>query len=133
MFNILCYQPSKMNPSIVFQACLRGNIELIKKCQKRTKSTNAILKLRDAMGATCLHYAARVGNIQLLAALLNTTNSKISDQVLMAPKCALGSTPLHDAAILGHLEVVQWFVREAKWNVFETDFDGCNILHLAAR
>ncbi|KAK3911756.1 Espin [Frankliniella fusca] len=48
-------------------------------------------------------------------------------------RTVVGATPLHDAAALGQLAAMRWLLRNTRCHLHDTDYDGNNVLHLAAR
>lgn len=89
----------------------------------------------DYIGASCFHYAARGGHLEILkfitekVALLPNFSCQDSD----VPKSFVGATPLHDAASLGHLEVLQYLSKIWPNSLWMTDEEGSSVMEVAAR
>ena len=112
--------------AVVLRACRLGDVHLVQTLQHRYGS-DTLLRMKDARGATCLHYAARGGHVDVLKQL---TSRGARDTV---PRTRVGATPLHDAAVLGELTAIKWLVQQTACSLRDTDRDGCTVLHLAAR
>lgn len=48
-------------------------------------------------------------------------------------RTVVGATPLHDAAALGQLDAMRWLLSSTRCHLQDADYDGNNVLHLAAR
>ncbi|CAH1775407.1 unnamed protein product [Owenia fusiformis] len=81
----------------------------------------------DELGANCVHYAARAGNLDVLDYLINKCHLK-GDK-----KSDIGATPAHDATASGHLESLVWLLSHGSCNIDDKDSTGSTIVHLAAR
>ncbi|KAM3824124.1 espin [Vipera latastei] len=83
--------------------------------------------LRDPLGASPVHHAARAGKLRCLRYL-------VEDAALGAQgRARNGATPAHDAAATGHLACLQWLLGPGGCRVQDTDNSGATVLHLAAR
>uniref|UniRef100_A0A670ZIN9 Espin like n=1 Tax=Pseudonaja textilis TaxID=8673 RepID=A0A670ZIN9_PSETE len=83
--------------------------------------------LRDPLGASPVHHAARAGKLRCLRYL-------VEDAALGAQgRARNGATPAHDAAATGHLACLQWLLGPGGCRVQDTDHSGATVLHLAAR
>ncbi|XP_039223134.1 espin isoform X2 [Crotalus tigris] len=83
--------------------------------------------LRDPLGASPVHHAARAGKLRCLRYL-------VEDAALGAQDRARnGATPAHDAAATGHLACLQWLLGPGGCRVQDMDNSGATVLHLAAR
>uniref|UniRef100_A0A8C6XV90 Espin like n=1 Tax=Naja naja TaxID=35670 RepID=A0A8C6XV90_NAJNA len=83
--------------------------------------------LRDPLGASPVHHAARAGKLRCLRYL-------VEDAALGAQgRARNGATPAHDAAATGHLACLQWLLGPGGCRVQDADHSGATVLHLAAR
>lgn len=104
----------------VLRACRTGDIEVLRRIP-----TRRLLEVRDARGASGLHYAARGGQLHAMALLVAAG--------AIATRTCVGATPLHDAAVLGQLSAIRWLLAHTRCSLADRDMEGCNALHLAAR
>lgn len=104
------------------RAAKYGDIKTI----KRLKVTRA-LHCRDEEGATCVHYAARSGHLEILKFLV--VDCKLPADV----RSNIGATPAHDASASGALSTLQWLIKHAGVSPNELDDGGATVLHVAAR
>ncbi|XP_019647016.1 PREDICTED: espin-like [Branchiostoma belcheri] len=81
----------------------------------------------DEFGATCVHHAARTGQLSSLKYLVQTA------RLSSAKKAKNGASPAHDAAATGQLPCLQWLLKFSGCNVRDRDTSGATVLHLAAR
>ena len=83
-------------------------------------------KTRDTYGATCLHLAARSGNLDLVKFLVeNAGHSTIA-------KAQNGALPSHDAVAAGHQHCLEYLLQGGCPDD-AVDYSGATILHLSAR
>ncbi|KAL5013615.1 hypothetical protein ScPMuIL_007885 [Solemya velum] len=104
------------------EAVARGEIESIKSIPD-----NELSKNKDDYGANCLHYAARIGNVDILEYLIKEKGLNETKRT------NVGSTPAHDASATGNLEALQWLLGNSSCTVDDQDGTGATVLHLAAR
>ncbi|KAL7978572.1 hypothetical protein Chor_005554 [Crotalus horridus] len=83
--------------------------------------------LRDPLGASPVHHAARAGKLRCLRYLVEDAALDAQD------RARNGATPAHDAAATGHLACLQWLLGPGGCRVQDTDNSGATVLHLAAR
>ncbi|XP_074654309.1 uncharacterized protein LOC141908254 [Tubulanus polymorphus] len=81
----------------------------------------------DQSGATCVHYAARVGKIDVLQYLIEDC------EFSGARRSLIGATPAHDASATGQLNALQWLLQYTVCSIEDRDETGATCLHLAAR
>ena len=104
-----------------FEASENGDLEGLKSSNSQIDDT-----LEDEDGASCLHYAARGGNLNIVEYLVKT----LSFSVLNRSKT--GASALHDAAASGNTEVVQWLLENTTIKADDQDGSGLTPIHLAA-
>ncbi|KAM9115864.1 espin [Pangshura tecta] len=105
-------------------AARHGDVDTLKSLQ-----AEGLLQpgLRDALGASPAHHAAR-------AAKLNCLRYLVEEAALPGNgRARNGATPGHDAAATGNLACLQWLLTQGGCCVQDTDNSGATILHLAAR
>ncbi len=101
-------------------AALRGNIPLV----RVLLDAKARVNLKDDVGRTALHFAARDGKIEIMELLL------VAGADPLAEDSHFLGTPLHHAAVGGHAEAVRCLLRHG-CPVGLYDEDGAAPLHLA--
>jgi ankyrin repeat protein/thiol-disulfide isomerase/thioredoxin len=87
--------------SALMYAAVRGNIPLV----RVLLDAKAQVRLKDAVGQTALHLAARNGEIEVMELLLAAGADPLAEDSRF-----LG-TPLHHAVIGGHADAVLWLLR----------------------
>ncbi|KAJ8371218.1 hypothetical protein SKAU_G00112460 [Synaphobranchus kaupii] len=84
-------------------------------------------EVKDLLGATPVHHAARAGKLTCLQYLVGEAglpgNSLAKN----------GATPAHDAAATGNLACLQWLTTQGGCRVADKDGSGATVLHLASR
>ncbi|XP_063173767.1 espin-like [Candoia aspera] len=83
--------------------------------------------LRDPLGASPVHHAARAGKLRCLRYLVEEAALEGRG------RARNGATPAHDAAAAGQLACLQWLLGPGGGLVQDTDNSGATVLHLAAR
>ncbi|MBN3323298.1 ESPN protein, partial [Atractosteus spatula] len=83
--------------------------------------------VKDALGASAVHHAARAGKLTCLRYLVDEAGLPGNG---LARNCA---TPAHDAAATGNLTCLQWLITQGGCRADDRDSSGATILHLAAR
>ena len=83
--------------------------------------------IQDRFGATCVHYAARSGNVQTLQFLIQTCKMRSNIRNFM------GSTPCHDAAALGKLSALIWLIKNSECSLNDKGNEGVTVLHVSSR
>ncbi|XP_070208044.1 espin-like [Littorina saxatilis] len=91
------------------------------------KSENLTESLQDEHGATCLHYAARGGQVPVVQHLINARSFHPSK------RSNVGATALHDGAATGQLEALKWLLENNDVKVDDQDGTGATVTHLSAR
>ncbi|XP_060787516.1 espin isoform X3 [Neoarius graeffei] len=105
-------------------AARQGEIETLK-VQFEAKVLSS--EVKDSLGATPVHYAARAGKLQCLQFL-------VGEAGLLANSLAHnGASPAHDAAATGNLACLQWLLTQAGCRASNKDNSGATVLHLASR
>ncbi|KAJ8388934.1 hypothetical protein AAFF_G00124950 [Aldrovandia affinis] len=101
-----------------------GDVETLK-VQFAEKVLNS--EVRDLLGATPVHHAARAGKLTCLRYLV--------EEAGLPGNCLAknGASPAHDAAATGHLACLQWLVTQGGCRAAERDGSGATVLHLASR
>uniref|UniRef100_A0A8D2J404 Espin n=1 Tax=Varanus komodoensis TaxID=61221 RepID=A0A8D2J404_VARKO len=107
------------------QAARQGDVDTLKSLQAEGQLQPAAL--RDPLGASPAHHAARAGKLNCLRYL-------VEDAALAGcGRARNGATPGHDAAATGNLACLQWLLTQGGCRVQDTDNSGATVLHLAAR
>jgi ankyrin repeat protein len=97
--------------------------------------------IKDNVGNTPLHCAARSNQLQICKDLFGITNyttdlSSSSVINIVDEKNALGQTAVHVACEMGHKDIVEYFWKATNKNrktgVFKRDDDRRSCLHVAA-
>uniref|UniRef100_A0AAV2M0I0 WH2 domain-containing protein n=1 Tax=Knipowitschia caucasica TaxID=637954 RepID=A0AAV2M0I0_KNICA len=84
-------------------------------------------EVKDSLGATPVHHAARCGRLSCLRFL-------VEEAALPGNSLANnGASPAHDAAATGHLACLQWLLTQGGCCPEGKDSSGATVLHLAAR
>uniref|UniRef100_A0A3B4EN32 WH2 domain-containing protein n=1 Tax=Pygocentrus nattereri TaxID=42514 RepID=A0A3B4EN32_PYGNA len=105
-------------------AARQGDIQTLK-----VQLTEKVLgkDVRDVLGATPVHHAARAGKLTCLRFLVEEAglpgNSVANN----------GATPAHDAAATGNLACLQWLLTQGGCRASDKDSSGATVLHLASR
>ncbi|XP_046328941.2 espin-like isoform X1 [Haliotis rufescens] len=81
----------------------------------------------DKHGATCLHYAARGGNVKTIEFLVKKKGFNA------IKRSNVGATPAHDAAATGNLAALKWILENTECKVDDQDGTGATVLHLGTR
>uniref|UniRef100_A0A8D0DFN7 Uncharacterized protein n=1 Tax=Salvator merianae TaxID=96440 RepID=A0A8D0DFN7_SALMN len=106
------------------QAARQGDVEALKALLRRPPGdAAAAAALRDPLGASPVHHAARAGKLNCLRYLV--------EEAALAGngRARNGATPGHDAAATGHLACLQWLLTQGE---ITTDHWGGTPLHDAA-
>ncbi|XP_077080678.1 espin isoform X4 [Siphateles boraxobius] len=105
-------------------AARQGDVQTLK-VQLAEKVLNGDVK--DLLGATPVHHAARAGKLTCLRYL-------VEEAGLPANNLARnGASPAHDAAATGNLTCLQWLVTHGGCRAADKDSSGATVLHLASR
>nr|XP_046253310.1 espin isoform X2 [Scatophagus argus] len=83
--------------------------------------------VKDVLGATPVHHAARAGKLACLRFLV--------EEAGLPGNCVAnnGASPAHDAAATGHLACLQWLLTQGGCRPEQRDSSGATVLHLASR
>ncbi|CAG03205.1 unnamed protein product, partial [Tetraodon nigroviridis] len=83
--------------------------------------------VKDALGATPVHHAARAGKLTCLRFLV--------EEAGLSGNCVAnnGASPAHDAAATGNLACLQWLLTQGGCRPEHKDSSGATVLHLASR
>ncbi|KAJ3587020.1 hypothetical protein NHX12_013411 [Muraenolepis orangiensis] len=84
-------------------------------------------EVRDALGASPVHHAARAGRLTCLRFLVEEAG--LPGNTLANN----GASPAHDAAATGNLACLQWLLTQGGCRAEDRDTSGATILHLASR
>uniref|UniRef100_A0A8C6PYK5 Espin n=2 Tax=Nothobranchius TaxID=28779 RepID=A0A8C6PYK5_NOTFU len=105
-------------------AARKGDVQSLK-AQLAAKVLNSDIK--DALGASPVHHAARAGKLSCLRFLV--------DEAGLPGNCVAnnGATPAHDAAATGNLACLQWLLTQGGCRPEDRDSSGATVLHLATR
>ncbi|KAK3599557.1 hypothetical protein CHS0354_035794 [Potamilus streckersoni] len=106
----------------ILSAVSSGDLQLL-----QTLGGQVTEEVSDETGATCLHYAARKGMVNIMEYLVKTKGFKGS------VRSRVGSTPAHDAAAAGILDSLKWLLENTGCKVDDRDGAGATVLHLACR
>ncbi|KAJ7306518.1 hypothetical protein JRQ81_009875 [Phrynocephalus forsythii] len=106
-------------------AARQGDVDTLKALQAEGRLEPA--SLRDPLGASPVHHAARAGKLNCLRFLVEEAG------LAGHGRARNGATPGHDAAATGHLACLQWLLTQGGCGVQDTDHSGATVLHLAAR
>ncbi|XP_038079141.1 espin-like [Patiria miniata] len=100
-----------------------GQLSAVKRAMARGELDRS---LRDPYGATCLHLAARSGNLDLVRFLVEEAGHST---IATAQN---GALPSHDSAAAGHQSCLDYLLR---WGCPDQarDHSGATVLHLSAR
>ncbi|KAJ6666217.1 hypothetical protein lerEdw1_001122 [Lerista edwardsae] len=107
------------------QAARQGDVDTLKSLQADGQLRPAAL--RDPLGASPAHHAARAGKLNCLRYLVEEAGLAGNG------RARNGATPGHDAAATGNLACLQWLLVQGGCRVQDTDNSGATVLHLAAR
>jgi len=105
------HPPFNVNdPSIkpLCHAVLTNNKNEIREILKNIKRNPDVIIEKDALGRNSLHYAAYVGNVEVIGQLV----TKLRKRSQINSKDSLNWTPLHIAARNGHLRTIGKLLRE---------------------
>ncbi|KAL8581845.1 hypothetical protein ACOMHN_010219 [Nucella lapillus] len=91
------------------------------------KSEKVTESVQDDHGASCLHYAARGGSVEVLKYLVSSRSFRPTR------RSKVGATALHDAAATGNLEALRWLLEQDGVKVDDQDGTGATVAQLAAR
>ncbi|KAI4902798.1 hypothetical protein NFI96_011166 [Prochilodus magdalenae] len=83
--------------------------------------------VKDVLGATPVHHAARAGKLTCLRFLVEEASlpgNSVANN---------GATPAHDAAATGNLACLQWLLTQGGCRASDKDCSGATVLHLASR
>uniref|UniRef100_A0A671R1D2 Espin n=1 Tax=Sinocyclocheilus anshuiensis TaxID=1608454 RepID=A0A671R1D2_9TELE len=105
-------------------AARRGDVQTLK-VQLAEKVLNSDVK--DVLGATPVHHAARAGKLTCLRYLVEEAGLPASSLARN------GASPAHDAAATGNLSCLQWLVTHGGCRAAHKDSSGATVLHLASR
>uniref|UniRef100_UPI00358EB37A espin-like n=1 Tax=Myxine glutinosa TaxID=7769 RepID=UPI00358EB37A len=83
--------------------------------------------IRDRLGASLAHHAARAGRVTTLRFLLTEAGLRATE------RAQSGATAAHDAAATGQLECVRWMLESGALLSRDQDSTGATVLHLAVR
>uniref|UniRef100_A0A4W4E7N5 WH2 domain-containing protein n=1 Tax=Electrophorus electricus TaxID=8005 RepID=A0A4W4E7N5_ELEEL len=83
--------------------------------------------VKDMLGATPVHHAARAGRLNCLRFLVD--EARLPSNSLANN----GASPAHDAAATGNLACLQWLLTQGGCHASAKDSSGATILHLASR
>uniref|UniRef100_A0ACB8EDH7 Uncharacterized protein n=1 Tax=Sphaerodactylus townsendi TaxID=933632 RepID=A0ACB8EDH7_9SAUR len=106
-------------------AARQGDVDTLKALQGDGLLEPA--SLRDPLGASPAHHAARAGKLNCLRYLVEEAGLDGNG------RARNGATPGHDAAATGNLACLQWLLTQGGCRVQDTDNSGAMVLHLAAR
>ncbi|XP_054637724.1 espin isoform X2 [Dunckerocampus dactyliophorus] len=83
--------------------------------------------VKDALGASPAHHAARAGKLACLRFLV--------EEAGLPGHCLAnnGASPAHDAAATGNLACLQWLLTQGGCRPEDKDSSGATVLHLASR
>lgn len=119
-------------------ACWLGDLDYLRDlCRQRALN----LFVCDYVGASCFHYAARGGHVEILRFLveearcqgLYSKDGQGEPPCCKVPRSLVGATPLHDAASLGHLQVLQFLAKVWPKSLQMADDEGSTVMDVAAR
>uniref|UniRef100_A0A671KRZ7 Espin n=1 Tax=Sinocyclocheilus anshuiensis TaxID=1608454 RepID=A0A671KRZ7_9TELE len=105
-------------------AARQGDVQTLK-VQLAEKVLNGDVK--DVLGATPVHHAARAGKLTCLRYLVEEAGLPASSLARN------GASPAHDAAATGNLTCLQWLVTHGGCRAADKDSSGATVLHLASR
>ena len=114
------------NSEEILRLCTKGDLARLRELLGNL-SAEQIETIRDNHKASCLHYAARAGSINVLEYLVLEKN--LSAHLVSE----IGATCLHDAGVKGDLSVIEWIVKNTTLNLLSKDSDGATIAHLASK
>uniref|UniRef100_A0A667XTC0 Espin n=1 Tax=Myripristis murdjan TaxID=586833 RepID=A0A667XTC0_9TELE len=105
-------------------AARQGDVQTLK-VQLAAKVLNSDVK--DVLGATPVHHAARAGKLTCLRFLV--------EEAGLPGNCMAnnGASPAHDAAATGNLACLQWLLTQGGCRAVDRDSSGATVLHLASR
>jgi Ankyrin repeats (3 copies) len=101
---------------------VRANDDVTGKDRKPTKTR----RIRRRDGKTCLHYAARNGQLECIQYLIHDISNDVNET------SGDGTTALHLACYGGHLETIVYLVDKAGANVKACNDWGCTVAHWIA-
>ncbi|KAH9377035.1 hypothetical protein HPB48_010239 [Haemaphysalis longicornis] len=84
-------------------------------------------RVRDSMGAGCIHYASRGGHVQALRFLVRSVGVRAHE------RDSAGRTAAHEAAAAGRARALRWIIMHTACRVDDRDVNGDSVLHVAAR
>lgn len=114
------------NEQNLLKLCSSSNMNIIKENFDHLSKTQ-IESIKDSQSASCLHYAARTGSIQILEYFIIQKNIS----AFLVSK--VGATILHDAAVKGQIKTIEWILKNTDLNISVKDTDGATIIHLASK
>ncbi|XP_057680470.1 espin isoform X3 [Corythoichthys intestinalis] len=105
-------------------AARQGDVQTLK-AQLASKTLTRDVK--DALGASPVHHAARAGKLACMRFLV--------EEAGLPGHCLAnnGASPAHDAAATGNLACLQWLLTQGGCRPEDKDSSGATILHLASR
>ncbi|XP_077460515.1 espin isoform X2 [Stigmatopora argus] len=105
-------------------AARQGDVQTLK-AQLGSKTLTRDVK--DALGASPVHHAARAGKLACMRFLV--------EEAGLPGHCLAnnGASPAHDAAATGNLACLQWLLTQGGCRPEDKDSSGATILHLASR
>ncbi|XP_061759730.1 espin isoform X2 [Nerophis ophidion] len=105
-------------------AARQGDVQTLK-AQLAAKALTKDVK--DALGASPAHHAARAGKLTCLRFLV--------EEAGLPGHCLAnnGASPAHDAAATGNLACLQWLLTQGGCRPEDKDSSGATVLHLASR
>lgn len=105
-------------------AARQGDVQALK---THLAAKELTAEVKDSLGATPVHHAARSGKLNCLRFLVEEAglpgNSLANN----------GASPAHDAAATGHLACLQWLLTQGGCTPERKDSSGATVLHLASR
>ncbi|XP_061691332.1 espin isoform X5 [Syngnathoides biaculeatus] len=105
-------------------AARQGDVQTLK---AEFASKGLTRDVKDALGASPVHHAARAGKLACLRFLV--------EEAGLPGHCLAhnGASPAHDAAATGNLACLQWLLTQGGCRPEDKDSSGATILHLASR
>ncbi|KAM3871563.1 espin [Diretmus argenteus] len=105
-------------------AARQGDVQTLK---VQLASKVLTVEVRDLLGATPVHHAARAGRLTCLRFLV--------EEAGLPGNCLAnnGASPAHDAAATGNLACLQWLLTQGGCSSVDRDSSGATVLHLASR
>jgi ankyrin repeat protein len=91
-------------------ACMR-NAELVSWMLENYPSTDITTNAQDNMGNGCIHYAALVGDIDVMEILISRCSTLEDKLRLLCSKNSTGCSPLYVAASAGKIAVVNYILK----------------------